>query len=116
MNKTIPDLTLAEYLARCPRGTALRLAATMQMSSVQLTQWANQAKPRAVPDSRAQHLEWATNFVVRCERSVPGRRWVRIPDSSWPHGRPLLDYMPEFPGRQIPLEDLEPAPAAPQAA
>jgi hypothetical protein len=107
MNTTatpLPDLSLREFLRRAGRRSTLRLAAALEVSPVVVTQWSREVEPKAVPEARAQHIEWISGFTVRVETLCPGSRWVRIPDSQWPHGRPLLDHMPAEPARQIELE------------
>ena len=100
----LPDLTLREFLRRAGRRSTLRLAIALEVSPVVVTQWSREVDARPVPETRAQHIEWISGFTVRVETSCPDKRWVRIPDSKWPHGRPLLDHMPAEPARQIELD------------
>jgi DNA-binding transcriptional regulator YdaS (Cro superfamily) len=76
-----------------PRGVSLRLARTLGVTPVLVSQWATGARP--VPEDRAPAIEFHTNFQVPVETLCPDTRWHRVWDPAWPHGKPLIDKTPK---------------------
>ena len=56
-----------------------------------MNQWVKGIRP--VPDSSCTEIERHFKGQVVCEDLLPGKTWVRVPDSDWPHpdGRPCID-------------------------
>ena len=99
------DLDLKSFVE--PRGVASRLARSLGVTPVLISQWATGARP--VPEERAPSIEYLTGFAVRVETLCPNTRWQRVWDPVWPiHGKPLIDKTPPkstliaMPGESIP--------------
>lgn len=93
-------MDLKAYLEQAPYGEGARLARALNVTGVMVSTWASGARP--VPEDRAPWIEWHTGFLVRVETSCPDKRWHRVRDPAWPHGKPLLDKTPlvvKLPGR-----------------
>lgn len=56
-------MTLDEYIRASPRGEAARLARSLQVHPVMVSQWA--ANKKALAPARAPQVEQATNGAVR---------------------------------------------------
>ena len=107
-------MDLTEYVKQ-RKGAAARLAETLGIAPVLISQWVkgeedrllsrtregfeaglcDKPEGRQVPEDRAAAIEWATGFLVRVETLCPDTRWQRVIHPAWPHGKPLIDKTPQ---------------------
>ena len=69
-------MTLTEYLKSAGRGSASRLAKSINVSPVLITQWKNNVQ--RVPENKCLKIEAATDGKVRCEDLRPDVAWFVI--------------------------------------
>lgn len=95
-----------KHLIQTERGLAARLARAAGISRPYVWQCANGR--RVLPERACPAFERELGARLVVERMRSDIRWVRVPDSHWPHplGRPCEDYAGPA--------DAPPAPPAPE--
>lgn len=83
-------MQLRDYI-KDRHGAIAALARETGSHAPDVSRWASGVRP--VPPERCPALEKATGGQVPANELRPDIRWVRVPDSSWPHpeGRPCID-------------------------